>query len=171
MKYLAPKRSKLKLKVQACNFLAGAWKAVDGRMTSALHFFNVFGTTIGEFSFGQRPDAFIGVEVRGVGGEMLDFETRVSSAKFLERSPLMGGGVVQQNDDRTTQIPQQLTQEHTNFLLSDVLVKQKIVEAQVASLGTDRNSGDHRDFIPPSLAMPMDRGFPSRSPGSRHGRH
>jgi len=102
---------------------------------------------------------------------MLDFETRVSSAKFLERSPLMGGGVVQQNDDRTTQMPQQLTQEHTNFLLSDVLVKQKIVEAQVVSLGTDRNSGDDGKFVALPLAMPMDRSFPSRSPGSGHGRH
>ena len=151
--------------------LARRSNAVDRTNDICHQFFDVLGTTIGEFSFGQRPDAFIGVEVRGVGGKMLDFETRVSSAKFLERSPLMGGGVVQQNDDRTTQMPQQLTQEHTNFLLSDVLVKQKIVEAQVASLGTHRNSGDHRDFIPPSLAMPMDRGFPSRSPGSGHGRH
>ena len=52
----------------------------------------------------------------------------------------MGGGVIQENDDRATQIPQQLTQEHTNFLLSDVLKKQEIVEAQVAPFGTDRNS-------------------------------
>src|SRR5256884_4108909 len=46
---------------------------------------DVPGTTIGEFSLGQRPDAFIGVEVRRVGGKMLDFETRVSSTKFLDR--------------------------------------------------------------------------------------
>src|SRR5437016_8703303 len=72
---------------------------------------DVPGTTIGEFSLGQRPDAFIGVEVRRVGGKMLDFETRVSSTKFLERFPLMRGGVIQQNDDRATQMPQQLTQE------------------------------------------------------------
>ena len=71
---------------------------------------------------------------------MLDFETGVSSTQSLERFPLMGGGVVQENDDRATQIPQQLTQEHTNFLLSDVLKKQEIVEAQVAPFGTDRNS-------------------------------
>ena len=99
---------------------------------------------------------------------MLDFETGVSSTKVLERFPLMGGGVIQQNDDRATQIPQQLTQEHTNFLLSDVLKKQEIVEAQVAPLGTDRNSRDDREFVPPSLAMPMDGGFPLRSPTPNH---
>src|SRR5256884_3018777 len=129
---------------------------------------DVPGTTIGEFSLGQRPDAFIGVEVRRVGGKMLDFETRVSSTKFLERFPLMRGGVIQQNDDRATQMPQQLTQEHTNFLLADVLKKQEIVEAQAAPLGTDRNSRDDREFVPPSLPMPMDGGFPLRSPGPNH---
>jgi len=99
---------------------------------------------------------------------MLNFETGVSSTKFFERFPLMGGGVIQQNDDRATQIAQQLTQEHTNFFLSDVVRKQEIVEAQVAPLGTDRNSRDDRDFVTPSLAMPMDRGLPSRSPGSHY---
>ena len=102
---------------------------------------------------------------------MLDFETAVSSTKFLERFPLMGGGVIQQNDDRATQMPQQLTQEQTNFALSDVLKEQEVVEAQVALLGTDRNSGDDRDFVPPSLAMPVDGGFPLRSPGSGHRRN
>jgi len=33
---------------------------------------------------------------------------------------------------------QQRTQEHTDFLLTDVLKKEKIVEAQVPPLGTDR---------------------------------
>ena len=99
---------------------------------------------------------------------MLNFETGVSSTKFFERFPLMGGGVIQQNDDWATQIAQQLTQKHTNFLLSDIVRKQEIVEAQVAPLGTDRNSRDDRDFVTPSLAMPMDRGLPSRSPGSHY---
>src|SRR5580700_2371519 len=136
--------------MQPCSFLRDARMPLIEPMTSAINSLTFLGQLLASFPLGQRPGAFIGVEVRGVGGKMLDFETRVSSAKFLERSPLMGGGVVQQNDDRTTQMPQQLTQEHTDFLLSDVLVKQKIVEAQVASLGTHRNSGDHRDFIPPS---------------------
>src|SRR5437016_7035795 len=65
---------------------------------------------------------------------MLDFETRVSSTKFLERFPLMRGGVIQQNDDRATQMPQQLTQEHTNFLLADVLKKQEIVDPNSTSI-------------------------------------
>src|SRR5207244_7621785 len=76
--------------------------------------------------------------------------------------------IFQQNDDRATQMPQQLTQEHTNFLLADVLKKQEIVEAQAAPLGTDRNSRDDREFVPPSLPMPMDGGFPLRTPGPNH---
>ena len=68
-------------------------------------------------------------------------------------------------------MPQQLTQEDTDFLLLDVVKKQEIVEAQVAPLGTHRNSGDHRDFVPLPLVMPMDGGFPLRSPGPDYRRN
>ena len=38
--------------------------------------------------------------IRGVGGKMLDSETRVLTEELLEWFPLMGGGIIQENDDR-----------------------------------------------------------------------
>jgi hypothetical protein len=99
---------------------------------------------------------------------MLDSKPRVLTEEFLKRFSLMGGGVVQQDDDGATKVPQQGTQKHTDFLLGDIVKEKEIVEAQVVPLGADRNSGDHRDFSPAPLAMAMDGGFPLRSPGSHH---
>lgn len=44
--------------------------------------------------------------------------------KFPEGFPLVGGGIIQQHNDRATQVPQQLTQKHTDFFLGDVVVKE-----------------------------------------------
>ena len=61
---------------------------------------------MGQFPFGERPDAFIGIEFRGVGGEMLEVETRVSPPKVVERFPVVRGGIIQQNHHGTAQMPQ-----------------------------------------------------------------
>ena len=99
---------------------------------------------------------------------MLNAETRVSSAELLERFTLMGGGVIQEDNDGAAQVPQQGTQKCTDFLLTDILGEKKIVETQAVPLGADRNTGDHRNFVPSSLAMPMDGGFPLRGPSPDH---
>jgi len=65
-------------------------------------------------------------------------------------------------------VPQQGAQKYTDLLVGDILKEKQVVESQAVPLGTERNSGYHRDFVTPSLAMPMDWGFPSRSPCSHH---
>jgi hypothetical protein len=92
----------------------------------------------------------------------------VFPTEFLERLPLMGCGVIEQNNDRAAQVPQQLTEKHTDLLLPNVVEEEKIVEIQVLSLGTERNPRDHRDSVPSSLPMMMDRSLPLRSPGANH---
>ena len=52
---------------------------------------------------------------------MLDGETRVLTKEFLQWFPLMGGGVIQQNNDGAAHMPQQLTQKHTDLFLRDVV--------------------------------------------------
>jgi hypothetical protein len=80
----------------------------------------------------------------------------------------MGGGVIEQNNDRAAQVPQQLTEKHTDFLLPNVVEEEEIVETQALSLGTERNPRDHRDAVPSSLAVMMDRSLPFRRPGANH---
>ena len=48
--------------------------------------------------------------------------------EFLERLPLMGGGVIELNNDRAALVPQQLTEKHTDLLLSLVVDEEEIVE-------------------------------------------
>lgn len=41
--------------------------------------------------------------------------------ELLERFSLMGGGVIQQNNDSAAQVPQQLPQKNADLLLSHVV--------------------------------------------------
>lgn len=84
---------------------------------------------------------------------MLDAQTRMLTEEPLQGFPLMGGGVIQENDEGAAHVPQQLTQEHADFLLGDVVVKQEVVEAQPLAAGADRDSGYYRNLIAASLAM------------------
>jgi len=47
-------------------------------------------------SLGQRPDSFIGVEFRGIGGKVFDGETWMQAQELPEGFPLVGGGIIQQ---------------------------------------------------------------------------
>jgi hypothetical protein len=59
--------------------------------------------------------------LQGVGRKIFDRETRVLIQEPLERLSLMGGGVIQQNNDSAAQVPQQLPQKNADLLLSDVV--------------------------------------------------
>lgn len=99
---------------------------------------------------------------------MLDVQAGVPLEECLEWFPLVRGGIIQQNDHRASQMPQQLMQKQTDLLLPDVVQEQQIVEAQPVALGAHRNSGNDRDLAPSPLAMTMHRGLALRSPGPDH---
>ncbi len=67
---------------------------------------------------------------------MLDAEAGMLLEQALEWLPLVSGGIVQQNNDRASEMPQQLTQKTTDLILPDVVKKEEIVEAQVVPRGT-----------------------------------
>src|SRR6202008_4714231 len=93
----------------------------DGTEDVLHQLIDILWAAVGNIPFGQGPHSFIGVEFRGVGGEIFDRETRVSMDEFLERFSLMGGGIIQQNNNRASQVPQQLPQKNADLFLSDVL--------------------------------------------------
>jgi len=113
-------------------------------------------------------DSFIGVEVWGVGGKVFHRETRVLTQELQERFSLMGGGVIQQNNDWAAQVSQQLPQKNADLLLFDVVIEEQIVQAQLVSLRTQRNPGNNGDLVPSPLAMTMNGSLPFRRPGSDH---
>lgn len=135
------------------------WRASDtiNRVDDAFHqIIDTLRAAISQFRLRQGPNPFIRVELGGVGRKMLDAETRMSSKELLERFPLMGGGVIQENDEGAAELPQQLAQKHTDLLLRDVVVEKKVVETQVVSLGAQRDPGNDGDFISAPLAITED---------------
>ena len=152
----------------AAQFLGRVSNGVD-RTDDAVHqLVQVERAAVGEVSFGQRPNSFVGVEVGSVGGKVLDVQARVSAEESGQRGAVVGVGVVEQNDDRSKEVAEQFAEKSTHFFLSDIVEEEQIVEAQVLSLGTDRDSRDDGDFVAASLAMTLPGRAPLGSPGSHH---
>jgi len=143
------------LKDAAAQFLWGGSNSVDRTDDGVHQVVHVERTAVGEFAFGERPNPLIGIELRRVSWKVLDVQAPVPTEELAERCPMVRRGVVEQNDDRTPQVAQQLAEEETHFFLPDVVEEEQIVEAQVLALGADRDPGDDGDFIPASLAMAL----------------
>jgi len=129
---------------------------------------NVQRAAVGEFSFGQGPNPFVGVELRSVGRKVLDVQARVSTQELPQRFTVVRRGIVQQGDDGTPQVPQQLAEKQAHLFLPDVFEEKQIVEAQPLSLGADRDSGDNGDFVAASLAMTLEGGAALGCPSPGH---
>jgi hypothetical protein len=142
--------------------------SVDGTDDIVHQLVHVERAAVGEFSFGQRPNAFVGVEVGSVGGKVLDVQARVAAEKPPQRRAVVGGGVVEQNDDGTAQVAEQLAEKSTHFFLSDVVEEKQVVQPQVLSLGADRDCGDDGNLVPASLAMPLQGRRALGRPSSDH---
>jgi hypothetical protein len=88
----------------------------------------------------------------------------MSSQKLSQGPPLVGGRIIQQDDERTAEMAQQLQEKQANFLLPDIVEVKLIVQAQVLSAGTYGDSGNDRDFVAASLAMIVNRSTTLRGP-------
>ena len=150
---------------QFCGRVANGVDRTDDAVHQLVH---VERAAVGEVAFGQRPDSFVGVEVGSVGGKVLDVQARVSAEEPGERGAGVGGGVVEQNDAGTAEVAEQFAEKSTHFFLSDIVEEEQIVEAQVLSLGTDRDSRDDGDFVAAPLAMTLQGRAPLGSPRSDH---
>jgi hypothetical protein len=101
---------------------------------------------------------------------MLDLQAGVLGKDLLEWLPFMGGRVIQKNDEGTAQLSQQLTEEGTDFFLSDVVIEEQVVQTEMISPGAQRNSGNDRNLVAAALAMVLDRGHAPRRPSLDHQR-
>jgi hypothetical protein len=119
----------------AAEFLGRAANLIDGSNDGRHQLVHVERAAVGEVAFRPRPNPFIGVEVRGVSGKVLDVQARVSPQELGERGAGVCGGVVQQNDDWAVEVAEQLAEKSTHFFLSDVVEEEQIVQAQMLSLG------------------------------------
>ena len=139
----------------APQFLWRGSKPVDRTDDIAHQLVHVERAAVGEFAFRQRPHAFIGIEFGRVSRKVLDVQAWVPTQELCQRSTVVCGGIVQQNDDGASEVSQQLPKKPAHFFLADVVEVKQIVQAQVLSLRADRNSGDDRDFVPAPLPMTL----------------
>jgi hypothetical protein len=114
----------------APQFLWGVSKPVD-RTDDILHqLVHVQRAAVGEFAFRQRPHALIGIELGRVSREVLEVQAWMPAQELGQRSTVVRGGIVQQNDDGTAEVPEQLAEKATHFFLADVVeVKQLYIRA------------------------------------------
>ena len=152
----------------ATQFIWRGSNPVDGTDDVAHQLVRVERAAVGEVPLGQGPNAFIRIELRRVSRKVFDVQARVTTEQLPERFAVVGGGVVQQDDDRTPEVPQEFAEKPAHFVLPDIVEVKQVVEAQVLSLGTDRDSGDHGDFVPASLAMTLEGSAALRCPSPGH---
>jgi hypothetical protein len=152
----------------AAQFLWGGSNSVDRTDDGVHQVVHVERTAVGEFAFGERPNPLIGIELRRVSWKVLDVQAPVPTEELAERCPMVRRGVVEQNDDRTPQVAQQLAEEETHFFLPDVVEVKQRVESEVLSSGADRDSRDDGDFVPASLPMTLKGGAALRCPSPDH---
>ncbi len=98
---------------------------------------------------------------------MLNAQARMLVQQLIQWFAFMGLGVVQQDNHRTPQMPEQMAEEDADLLLPDVAEPKLVVEAEVLSLGTDGDSRDNGDLVSP-IAMTNHRSVATRGPGLDH---
>jgi hypothetical protein len=96
----------------------------------------------GERSFRQGPNLFIGVELRSIGGKVLDMQAAMLSQQWLERCSLVSGAIVHNHDHLAPQVAQQLAPKQANLFLPDIVEIKLIVQTQALAAGT---YGDSRN--------------------------
>ena len=113
----------------AAQFVWRVPNSVDGADDIVHQLVYIERATVGEFSFGQGPNTFVRIKLRSVSWKVLDAQARVATEQPRQRFALVRGGIIQQGDDETPEVPQQLAEKQAHFFLPDIVEVKQIVEA------------------------------------------
>jgi hypothetical protein len=136
----------------------------DGTDDFVHQLLDVMGTSIGQGPLGQGPDPLVRIEFRGVRGKVFDMETGMLALEFCQQFSVVRSRIVEDRDHWTTQVPQEVAEEHANLFLPNVVEVKLVEKVQVLALRADGDSRDDRDFVPP-ITMPMHGSLAARGPG------
>lgn len=89
----------------APQFLGGGSQPVDRTDDIVHQLVDVEWAAVGELAFRQRPHAFIGIELGCVSRKVFEVQAGMPTEELGQRSTVVGGGIVQQNDDGTSKVP------------------------------------------------------------------
>ena len=124
-------------------------------------------STVRKSGFGERPDAFVGVQLWGVGGEELRVETRDAVAEGANERPLVNPAVVPEEDDRPAQVTQEVAEELAHLGLTDIAAVHPVVQAESMPAWTHREARNDREAVV-TLPEAQQWGLPARGPGLAH---
>ncbi len=121
------------------------------------------GPAVGQSGLEMIPDPFIGVQLWGVRREGLQVQPGGVAEQLLHRLATMDPAIVQQHDEVTGDLAQELPEEGRHFVALDVVFVQLAVEGAVVALRADGDPRDGRDAVV-RIPMPHDRRLAHRAP-------
>lgn len=128
----------------------------------------VGGLPVGELVLGPAPHALVGIELRRIGGEVLETKAGVTGEQSPHERTAVDVGVVEQHVDGATKMTQQVTQERHDVRGVEVLVQLAVeVEPAATPAGAERQSREHRNTVVPVPVTQQGRVAPW-CPGAPH---
>lgn len=129
-----------------------------------LELLEIVRSTVRQLPFQMSPDSFVGVEIRGVCGKAIQRKSRVATADFANRVSAVLAKIVPKDDHVAPEMAEEMTKEHADFGLLDVLPMELVVETDPSPLRTHGDSGDRRNAIV-TMVMVMNGCLATRGPG------
>ena len=104
---------------------------------------DVVGATVGELSFGVRPDRFVGIELRGIGRQIFEMKAGVVTTDFSNPISFVNARVVPDDEDVPAKVAQQVPEEFADLVVSDVLRVAPEVQADAPAPGSNGDARNH----------------------------
>jgi hypothetical protein len=117
---------------------------------------------------GLRPDIFIGIDFRSVGGESMRMNPGMPMQENAHLAPAMNRSAIPYQFNRSPKLSQQLAQERNHFHSGDIASMELRIQSQAVATGRHRDARNNREPIP-SVAVSQDRRFTDRRPCSPDG--
>lgn len=121
-------------------------------------------SAVGQVAFGQGPDAFVRIQLRRIGGEVLQVETGERVAQLLDGRTFVDPAVVPEEDDGPAEMAKQVAEEGAHVGPADVRGLETVVQAEAPAARTHRDRGDDGDLVAP-LPDAQNWSLPPRGPG------
>lgn len=128
----------------------------------------VVASAVREASLRVRPDPFVWVEVRRVGREVVQVEAGGSRAESANQATPVRTETIPDDDEMARDRTQEQAKEIADLDLGDVRSVKLEMQVQPLAQGRDRDSGDHRDPVPPIEVVDR-RSLPHRRPRRNDG--
>ena len=120
-------------------------------------------TAVGQRVLGLGPNAFVGIEFRGIRRKGFEVQPFEPATDFADGIAFVYSGIVPNDDHRAAKVLEQVAKKVTDLGVLDILFVQAIVQSEALALRANRETGNNGD---PStdLVMENDGSLPPRAP-------